>query len=209
MNVVIYGKGDFAKLVLHYLEKDSNYNVVGFCVDEKYIGEGFYLEYPVYNVDKISNELDVNDMVFFVAVGYSSMVARKKMFDKAQSLGFKFINIICEGASIDNSAELGTNNIFMPGVTVEPFSKVGNNNIFWSGSLVCHDVIIENHNFFAAKSIIGGFSKVSECSFFGFSAVVVDNITVGSDVVLGASSLLLEDILSSGTYHGSPAKYKH
>lgn len=209
MNIVIYGKGDFAKIVYHYLKQDSKYKVLGFCVDKEYLAEDVYLGLPVFDVEKISTQLDISNLCVFVAVGYSFMEARQKMFDKAVYLGFSFTNIICEGAIVDTSVDIGDNNIFMPGVIIEPFTKIGSNNIFWSSALICHDVVIGSHNFFAAKSIIGGFSKVLNRNFLGFSVVVIDNIKVDNNVVIGASSLVLNNISIAGTYYGNPAKYKY
>lgn len=209
MNILIYGKGDFAKIIYQYLKRDKKYKVLGFCVDKEYIDKDIYLGLPLFDVDNIASKFDMHNTYVYVAVGYSSMEARQKMFDKAVSFSFKFTNIICEGVNIDSSVNIGSNNIFMPGVIIEPFTKIGNNNIFWSSSLVCHDVTIGNHNFFAAKTIIGGFSKVRDRNFLGFSVVVIDNINISSNILLGASSLVIENIGVAGTYHGTPAKYKH
>lgn len=208
MNILIYGKGDFAKLILTFLKDDENYNVIGFCADPNYIDAPNYLGYPLYNINEISSLMNVENIGFFVAVGYSSMSAREVMFNKIASKGYQLINIYCKGSNIHHTVETGVNNIFMPQSLVEPFSKIGNNNIFWSSSLICHDTEIKNHNFFASQTVVGGFSKVGNCNFFGFKSTVVDNLTINDFIVLGASSLLLTDALKEGKYIGIPAK-KH
>lgn len=206
MNILIYGKGDFAKLILAYLNDDENYNVIGFCADPSYVDGSEYLGYHLYNIDEVGEFLDVENIGFFVAVGYSSMSAREVMFNKVASKGYQLINIYCKGSNIHHTVKTGVNNIFMPQTLIEPFSKIGNNNIFWSSSLVCHDTEIKDHNFFASQSIVGGFSKIGSCNFFGFKSTVVDNLTVYNFIVLGAASLLLSDALQQGKYIGIPAK---
>lgn len=206
MNILIYGKGDFAKLILTYLNDDEQYNVIGFCADSKYVDGPEYLGYPLYNIDQVSEFIDVESTGFFIAVGYSSMSARKMMFDKVATKGYRLINIYCRGSNIHHTVETGVNNIFMPQTLIEPFSKIGNNNIFWSSSLICHDTEVKDHNFFASQSIVGGFTKIGSCNFFGFKSTVVDNLTVDNFIVLGASSTLLSNALQEGKYFGIPAK---
>lgn len=206
MNILIYGKGDFAKLILTYLNDDKNYNVIGFCADPSYVDSPEYLGYPLYNIDEVSESLDVENMGFFVAVGYSSMSAREVMFNKVVSKGYRLINIYCKGSNIHHTVETGVNNIFMPQTLIEPFSKIGNNNIFWSSSLICHDAKIKDHNFFVSQTIVGGFSKIGSCNFLGFKSTVIDNLTIHNFIVLGAASLLLSDALQQGKYIGIPAK---
>lgn len=206
MKTIIYGKGDFAKLVLHYIKSNPKYEVVGFCADSAFVKSKKYLNYPLYDIDKVQDFIDTKEVRFFLAVGYSSMPAREAMFKKIYNKGFKLINIYCENTFIDDSAEIGVNNIFMPKVLIEPFSKLGNNNIFWSNALICHDVEIGNNNFFASNTVIGGFSKIGNNNFFGFNSTVIDNITVGNNSIIGAMSLLLSNIDQPGKYLGIPAK---
>ena len=206
MNILIYGKGDFAKLILTYLNDDENYNVIGFCADPSYVDSPEYLGYPLYNIDEVSESLDIENIGFFVAVGYSSMSAREVMFNKIVSKGYRLINIYCKGSNIHHTVETGVNNIFMPQTLIEPFSKIGNNNIFWSSFLICHDAKIKDHNYFASQTIDGGFSKIGSCNFFGFKSTVIDNLTIHNFIVLGAASLLLSDALQQGKYIGIPAK---
>ena len=206
MNIIIYGKGDFAKLVLHYLKSSAHYKVIGFCVDADVLESSSYLDYPLYDIDEVHNFISINEVKFFLAVGYSSMPARAAMFNKIYNKGFELINIFCEGALVDPSVIIGMNNIFMPKVFIEPFSTIGDNNIFWSNTLICHDVKISNHNFFAANTVIGGFCKIGSGNFFGFNATVVDNLTINDNAVLGAASLLLSNIDKQGKYLGTPAK---
>lgn len=206
MDILIYGKGDFAKLILTYLKDDENYNVIGFCADPNYVNASEYLGYPLYDIDEVNEFVDVESVSFFVAVGYSSMAAREIMFNKLFNKGYKLINIYCKGCSIHHTVEIGVNNIFMPLTLIEPFSKIGNNNIFWSSSLICHDTKIKDHNFFASQSVVGGFSRVGSCNFFGFKSTVVDNLKVQDFIVLGATSLLLSDANKQGKYIGIPAK---
>lgn len=206
MNVIIYGKGDFAKLILHYIQLCEKYNIVGFCVDAPFHDDDIYLGYPLYNIDEIDEEIDTVQLKAFLAVGYSSMPIRESMFNKLVAKGFEIINIICEGAKIDKTVDLGVNNIFMPNVLIEPFAKIGDNNIFWTNALVCHDTIIGSHNFFASNTVVGGFSKINDRNFFGFGSIVADNLKVSSGNILGASSTLLKSINIQGKYLGSPAK---
>src|SRR5690606_17768443 len=131
MKLIIYGKGDFAKLVYHYVCNYTKYEVIVFCVDVDFIDGNKYLGVPLLRVDEISSVYDKHEVKLFLAVGYSLMFLREEMFRKAQKTGFEFINIVCENVMIDMSASVGVNNIFMPNVVVEPFVALGDNNVLW------------------------------------------------------------------------------
>lgn len=211
-DIVIYGKGDFARLVLHYLQLDNRYRVVCFCVDKDFHDGDSYLGYPLYNIDDYSTVEDFekaiksNGLDAFLAVGYTSLLTRNRMFEKIRSKGFNLINIVCDGVVIDKTAKVGVNNIFLQNVIVQPFSTIKDNNYFGSRCTICHDSFIGNNNYFAPNAIIAGFSSVGNNNFLGIGSVVSDNVTLADNCILGASSTLLSDALQEGKYFGIPAK---
>jgi acyl-[acyl carrier protein]--UDP-N-acetylglucosamine O-acyltransferase len=83
---------------------------------------------------------------------------------------------------------------------------MGANNIFWSNTTVCHDTRLGSHNFFASSVTIGGEVTIGDCCFFGFNSTVVQLRHIGSDVLLAAQSLLLNDVEGLSRYQGQPAR---
>lgn len=204
--LVIFGIGDLAGLLYYYLNNDSNYEVVAFCVDKQYLNSKIFNNLPVYALEDIDNYYNASEVKFILALGYSSMRFREIVYDKIVKLGFELINYISSKAIVAENVKLGFNNIILQGVVLEPNVEIGNNNIIWSSSIICHDVKIGNHNFIAAGSICGGFSHVKNLCFIGFNSTIIDNIIVENETLIGAKSLLIKNTDSHTKWFGSPAQ---
>ena len=46
---------------------------------------------------------------------------------------------------------------------------------------------------------------IGECNFFGVSSVVLQQITIGRNTIIGANSLVIRKTKDGETYVGSPA----
>lgn len=204
--LVIYGLGEFAKLVSHYIEQENKYNVVAYCADKKFINSSKFNDKFILNIDDIKNEFDAESTEILVACGYRSMKVREEMFNKASCLGFNFASMISSNSSIDNSATLGRNCIVMPGVQIEPHVIIGDNLIIWTSSVLCHESIINSHSFIAAQTIIGGRSVIGMRCFLGFNTTIINDVNVGDDCLVGAKSLVTRNIPSRSKSMGIPAK---
>lgn len=206
MNIIIYGNGDFAKLMQYYFDTDSNYRTVVFCVDKEYIQEPIINNLPVVAFEDIENKYSNTEYKMFVAIGYSHMRVRKIIYKKAKNKGYELVNYISSKVTKDDSNIIGENNAILHNVVLEPFAKIGNNNILWSSSVICHNVVIKDHSFIASQSLVGGYSIVNDNCFLGFNSTIIHNIEVAEETLVGAKSLILKDTDKKSKYIGSVAK---
>lgn len=204
--LLIFGTGDLAKLMHFYFTHDSAYEVAAFTVNKQYMQQTTFLGLPVIAFEEIENVYPSAQYVMFIAVGYSNMRNRKRVYELVQEKGYQLTNYRSSKAIIYHDLELGNNNVIMGNVHIEPFVRIGHNNILWSDVLVCHNTEIGNHNFISAKSQIGGFSKIGDLSFLGFNCTVVQHITIADESLIGAKSLVLESTAAYGKYIGIPAR---
>lgn len=205
-NVVIYGKGDFAKLIFYFLENDSSYKVIAFCVDEEYLDSDTFCGKSLISFNEIDEKYPCNLYKAFVAIGYSNMRIRKVMYEKIKKKGYSCINYLSSKASISENMIIGENNVILANSVIEPFVEIGNNNIIWSSSNICHDVKIFSHCFLASQSLVGGFSIIKDNSFLGFNCTILQNLTVEKESLIGSNSLLLSNTEQYSKYLGNPAK---
>jgi UDP-N-acetylbacillosamine N-acetyltransferase len=205
MKVIIFGTGDLANQLYHYLHTDSSYDVDSFCVSRAYYRQSEFLGKPVRIWEEAVEQLSRDEYRFILALGYKQLRARKAMFEEIRAHGFSLINFIHSTARVYGKV-VGEGNIILANVTLEPFSTVDSNNIIWTNSLICHDSVIGAHNFIAAGSIIGGHAQVLSNNFIGFDATVIQHVKVSEEVLLGAKSLLLQQPESHSVYVGVPAR---
>lgn len=204
--VIIFGIGDLANLLHYYLSNDSVYEVVGFCVNRKYLSLTKFNDLPVYAFEDLKNSYGTSSFKVILALGYSCMRSRKEIYEMVLNSGFELINYISSKAFVAKNVKLGFNNIILQGVVLEPNVEIGDNNIVWSSTTICHDVKVGSHNFIAAGSVIGGFSKIENLCFIGFSSTILHNIHVLNESLIGAKSLQLENTVESSRWVGSPSK---
>jgi len=205
-NLIIYGLGDFAKLISQYFEGEKKYNFIGYCADHQYIASSVLNTKPVFALDSMTDLFSPEDTEVFVAVGYRSMFARESMFDKALCLPFKLASMISSKSNVDESATLGRNCVVFPGVQIEPNVRVADNCIVWTSSVLCHESAINPHTFIAAQTVIGGRSVIGRRCFLGFNSTVIHDVIVGDDCLIGAKSLVTKEVPTRSKCIGIPAK---
>ena len=204
--IIIYGGGDFAKLMLYHFTHDSDHDVVAFCLDEQYITTDSFCDLPVLSFESIENYYSSAEYVMFVAIGYSNMRNRSTMFNKAKEKGYTLINFISGKAITRDDLVIGENNAIFSSSDVEPNVVIGNNNIFWTRSILGHGVKIGNHNYFSGGAGLGGNCIIGDYCFMGNAALMINGITLADETFLVAGAVILRDSELSTKYHGNPAR---
>jgi sugar O-acyltransferase (sialic acid O-acetyltransferase NeuD family) len=205
--VVIYGAGPFAMLVRRYLEMEGLAQVVAYSADRAYLKDDAPFDgLPVRPFEEIEGSHPPSHIGMFVAIGYKAMRARKLMFDRAKTKGYRLINVISRRAISYPDLEIGENNILMPEVVVEPLARIGHNNVFWSGTMVGHGVAVGDHNYFAARCILGGDSRVGDLCFLGNGAIAGNGLEIQSETQVLPGSVLSESTQAATKYIGNPAR---
>ena len=69
-----------------------------------------------------------------------------------------------------------------------------------------HHNVIENYVFVGPNSCTGGNVHIKEGAFIGLGASIIPNITIGKWSVVGAGSVVIEDVPDYVTVVGVPAK---
>lgn len=208
--IIIYGKGNFAKLMHYYFQYDTKYSkiykVEAFCVDKEYLDCDKFLNLPLISFEEIEYKYSPNQYQALVVIGYSNMRTRKLMFDKIKNKGYECVNYISEKAMVSKGVTFGENNIILENVVIQPFVRFHDNNIIWSSSVICHEAKIESHSFIAGQCLIGGFTNIRDNCFLGFNTTVIQNLIIERETLIGAKSLLLHDTDEFSKYIGIPAK---
>lgn len=204
--LMIFGTATFAKLVHYYAVNHLGMKVAGFVVDEEHKVAGEFMSLPVFTWKELVDKFVVDEIRFFVAIGYKHMRLREAVYARVKSAGYELINIICASSFVAKDAVMVDNNIVMPGAVIEPGVVMGANNTIWSNATICHDCMIGSHNFIAANSTIGGTVSLGNRNFLGFSSVVLEGRRIGDETLIGAQSLVNRDTESLSEYWGVPAK---
>ncbi|WP_114327641.1 acetyltransferase [Candidatus Colwellia aromaticivorans] len=207
--VIIFGTSSFAKQMHYCFNLTSEYEIVGFALDAKYITTDSFCGLPIYSTSELLKIIKAKKIKCFLSLGYKDMRARAIKYDQLKCEGVSFVSYISPYAACQiETVNIGENSIILANTTVEPFTKIGNNVFIWSGVTICHDVIVNDHNFIAAGTVIGGQTIIDENCFLGFHCTIGNNIFLAKETLVSANSFVQGDTEAHGFYAGAPAVKK-
>jgi sugar O-acyltransferase (sialic acid O-acetyltransferase NeuD family) len=199
--VVIFGTGDFARIAEVYLREDSDFDVVGFTVDERYASGEQLSGLPVIPFEKLEDVHPPSACAMLVAIGFRGVnKARAEVYERCKGRGYDLITYVSSRASQWGQRDLGDNCFVFEENVIQPNAKLGNDVIVWSGNHIGHDSEIGDHCFIASHSVISGNVKIGPYCFVGVNATVRDGVTIAPECVIGAGALIMRDTERGGVY---------
>ncbi|GAA0753170.1 NeuD/PglB/VioB family sugar acetyltransferase [Clostridium sartagoforme] len=206
IDVIIFGCGDLAKQVYHYLNASKKFNVICFTVDKKYINSKYLEGKDIIPFEDIESKFPAKRYKFITAIGYKNMRIRNKIYNDIKSKGYDFINYIHESVIINNPINIGSNNLILSNVVIEPNVRIGSNNIIYSNTVIGHDSTLGDNNIISIGNNIAGFTKIKTGCFIGIGSTIINNLTIEDESLIGAGSLIIKSTEKLGLYTGVPAK---
>lgn len=202
--LVIFGCGEMAEVAYFYFSRHSDYTVVAFSVDARYLDQPMFCGLPVIPFEQLESHFSPDTADLFVAIGYSGVnQARKEKYIQSKQRGYRMASYISSAATALNDGKIGDNCFILEDNTIQPFVSIGNNVIMWSGNHIGHHSCIGDHCFLASHIVVSGGVHIGERCFIGVNATFRDHIRIGERCVIGAGSLLLADAEPEGVYSPS------
>ena len=205
--VIIFGIQDYAELAHYYLKNDSAYEVVAFCVNEKYLPEDrCFKGLPVIAFEDAEQLYPASDFSFFAPMSPKKMnQLRESIYNEIKSKGYNLISYVSSKATrFDN--EIGDNCFILENNTLQPFTKIGDNVVLWSGNHIGHHGEIRDHVTFTSHVVMSGHCVIGENSFLGVNATLRDGIALAKGTLVGMAAAITKNTDEWGVYIGNPAK---
>jgi sugar O-acyltransferase (sialic acid O-acetyltransferase NeuD family) len=154
-----------------------------------------------------TNEL-LGDLVNFdgviVAIGNNSIRLNKSK--QLLSANAPLISLIHPTAVVSRYAPIGNGSFIGAGAVLQVDCKVGYACIINTNAVIEHDCIISDAVHISPSASLAGGVSVGPESWIGISACIKQLVKIGSNVIVGAGSVVIGDISSGLTVVGSPAK---
>ena len=203
MNLAIIGTGGFAREVFHLAKHVNkfNKNIKSFYFVEldKFYKEEFCEGQKVLRF----SECDLSNMSFVIAVGDPSI--RRKIANSIPT-NTKYANLISPLAFVANDL------VYEDGLIVMPFSylscnvKIGKHVHVNSHCVVGHDSILGDFFTSACGVNIAGNNLIEDNCYFGMNSSTRQGISITKNSIIGLNAGVVKNILTEGTYIGTPAK---
>jgi sugar O-acyltransferase (sialic acid O-acetyltransferase NeuD family) len=204
--LVIFGTDIIAKMVYLLFARDSDFEIVAFTVDQKYLNVDVFFNLPVVPFENVPELYPPSDFEMFIAIGPSKMnVNRANKCTQAKSLGYKLASYISPYAICDS--EIGENTIVADYAIIHPYVKIGDNNGFWEQCFIANDTVIGNNCWFSPKSVVSTFAEVNDNTILGTGSIVKTSIKIAKKTLVGAASYISANTEENGVYGEKTTSY--
>ncbi len=206
-NIVLLGSSGHAKVILDIVEKAARYRVAGLIDSTREIG-GDVLGYRVlgreHDLPELIRALGVQGIILAIGDNYVRSRAAARIAELCPAL--PFVSAVHPAAAIGRDATLGPGTVVMAGAVVNPGCRIGESCIVNTNASLDHDSVMADFSSLAPGVTTGGNCAIGSHSAVSIGAVLRHGVTVAEHSVIGAGSLVLDDIDPYCVAYGIPAK---
>lgn len=174
---------------------------------------GYYgMEKPVnpYSIKYLGNENQTNEKdfdrecLYFPSVGDGTVRRKMVEFIEIQNLKQTVLQhpsaIVSPLAILENSVFIGA------GAIVNTKSIIKKGTIINTRAIIEHECLIGEFCHIAPGTVLTGNVSVDDFTFIGANSVIIPGKKIGKNVIVGAGSVVLNDIPDNEVWVGNPAR---
>lgn len=205
--IIILGSGGHARSVLHTLKQSNNFELIGILDKEEQVGK-ILDSIPIIGTDQdMKKYYDQGIENLFIGVGsIGNTKLRRKLYEQAHMIGFKFPTIIDSTAIIGDKVIVEEGTYIGKGSIVNVGSRIGRQCIINTGAIVEHDCNIGEFVHIGPGAVLSGNVQVGAHTHIGVNSTVIQGIHIGGHTLIGAGSVVVKDIDSYKKAYGNPCK---
>lgn len=132
---------------------------------------------------------------------------RESIFLNLKKNKFNISTFIHKSSILIGKNKIGEGSIIYPNCYIGYKTDIGNCVVIQSNSAIEHHNVIKSFVDINPGVITGGFSKIEKRTTIHLGTKIINKITIGKDIIVGAGSLVLKNLSKKGLYFGSPAKF--
>jgi acetyltransferase EpsM len=209
--LVILGGSGIGMIAASIAETVGEYEVSGFLNDVIDVGTqiGKYKKIPVIGkTDDLPRLL--NDSQTYVFIAYVGLQNEKQTFEKISGLGIpddRYASLIHPTAIIPKGyVGLGKGILIAPLAQLSPDSTLSDNCLMLANSFLGHDSFMDRFAHLATNSVVGANVRVGKAVHVGSNATIREKVTIGHYSLIGAGSMVLNDVPENAVVVGNPAR---
>lgn len=196
-SLIIVGSGGYSIELIGLLE-GSNINVLGYLGPHR---NSKLLSYEYLGAE--DNCIKYRNQPMIVAIGNPNI--RAKVTEMIQREGCMVKTYIHPLAYVSSKAEVGSGCVIYPNSTIHSHVSIGNGVLVNSNVSIGHETVIGDFSTICPGVSLGGKIQVGERVYFGIGSICKEGLNITDDVLIGANSLVLKNLETTGTYIGSPS----
>ncbi len=204
-NIVIIGAGGFGREVAWLIEDinktNGEWNIIGLIDDNEEI-QG--KEIDGYEV--IGNIEWLKKQNLYVVNAVGDPIIKKKIIQRLEGSNNQYPVLIHPSVICSEKVQFGEGSIICAGNILTVNISIGNHVIVNLDCTIGHDAKIGDYSTVLPSVNISGFVELGECVSVGTGSAIIQGLTVGKNVIIGAGTVVTKDLPANCTAVGVPAK---
>lgn len=207
--MLIIGAKGFAKEVLEVCHQNNELQNLVFYDDvNSDMGDLLYNQFPVFkNIDQAKDYFENTDNRFTIGIGNPQL--RKMLYEKFSAIGGKLTSTLSPRAAVGSyGVRIGDGVNILDGAKISNDVNIGIGSMIYYDSILTHDCSIGNFVEVSPNVKVLGRATVDDFTSLGSGSIILPDIKIGKNVIIGAGSVVTKDIPDNCTAVGIPAKIK-
>lgn len=207
-NLIIFGSGDHAKVLFWELIDSKKYKILGFFDDTK-IKEKTLLIYRNKNYRLFTNYSKIKNISkLYGLIGIGTGKLRKKVLIKTKKANLKITwdKFLSKNCIIKKNVSLKEGCMILSGSHINANSSIGKHVLVNSSCNIEHDNVIGDFVTLSPCVVTAGNINIGEGSYIGLGSKILNNIKIEKEVLVGAGSLVNQNLKEKFVYFGHPTK---
>lgn len=204
----IIGSGGFGREVLWLIKRINNldkiWDIQGFIDDDKSLCGTIKNDYKVLGDCDYLGDLD-EDVYAVISIG--SPKIKEKIVNKLSKFSnVHFATLIDPSVLYSDQIKIGEGSIICAGTIITVNTEIGKHVIINLDCTIGHDAIIEDYVTILPSVNLSGNTVTKKYATLGTGTKVIQGVTIGENVMIGAGTIVIKDVESNVTAVGNPAR---
>lgn len=204
--VIVLGAGGHAKVLIDILKLKA-IDIIGITIRNKQDMDDYFCGIKLLGTDDEVLHYPPEKVLLVNGIGsILSTLNRKELFIHLKNKGYHFETVIHPSAIISSDVILSEGVQIMAGAILQPGTVIGSNTIINTKASIDHDCHIGEHVHIAPGVTISGGVQVDNGVHIGTGAAIIQGIRIGTNSLIGAGAVVINNITDHVTALGVPAK---
>ncbi len=194
-NLAILGANGHGKVVAGIADATTKYDEMVFFDVEN---EKERFPYEILHQDELHSDAKFKENYeFIVAIGDNKL--RQRLTEDLIAEDYQIATIIHPTAVIGNRVKIGVGSIIVANVVINCDSIIGKGAIINTAATIDHDCVLGDYVHISSGVNLAGSVTIGDLSWCEIGSIIINNIIICNNCLIGAGSTVTKDIKESGT----------